>query len=152
VCNLGSPAQLGTKNIGLKKDILADGANLELPEPEGSAPIETPALHDGAATTRKTWRKKEGNGVHQARRKEGANDPAAALDEKRLHPALGEGTQKGWDKDAAGTVSRQEKNLGPGPAQGPFAAQPRAGVACALAWLRADDERRGRAELPDEPG
>jgi hypothetical protein len=79
-------------------------------------------------------------------------DPAPALDQKRLHSTFCESTQQRWDENAAGTVSRQKKDLGSGLAQGPFAAEPRAVVACALAWLGADDERRGCAKLPNEPG
>ena len=79
-------------------------------------------------------------------------DPAPALDEKRLHPAFCESAQQRWDENAAGTVSRQEEDLGSGLAQGPLAAEPHASVACALAWLGADDERRGRTKLPNEPG
>jgi len=136
----------------LQKDILADGMNLKRPEPQRSAPVETVALHDGAAGAHQAWREKEGNRVHQSSRDEGAMDPASALDQKRLHSTFCESAQKRWDENAAGTVSRQEKDLGPGLAQGPFAAEARAGVACALAWLGADDERRGRTKLPNEPG
>jgi hypothetical protein len=136
----------------LQKDILADGMNLKRPEPEGIAPVETVALHDGAAGAHQAWREEEGNRVHQSSRDEGAMDPAPALDQKRLHSTFCESAQQRWDENAAGTVSRQEKDFGPGVAQSPFAAEPRAGVACALAWLGTDDERRGRTKLPNEPG
>jgi hypothetical protein len=45
----------------LQKDILADGMNLKRPEPQRSAPVETVALHDGAAGAHQAWREKEGN-------------------------------------------------------------------------------------------
>ena len=141
-----------TEHIGLDQDIRADGANLERPEPQRIAPVKPRSFHDRATRAHKAWRKEERNRVDPTCRNEGAVDPTAALDQKRLHPAFGEGTQQIGDRDAAGAVSRQEKDLGPGPAQGPFAGQACAGVAGALAGLRADDERRGRAQLPDEPG
>ena len=89
---LGSPAQSGTENVGLDKDVLADGTNLERPQPQGSAPIEAAAFYDGAASAHKAGRDEERDRVHQAGRDEGAMYPAAALDQKRLHPAFGKGT------------------------------------------------------------
>lgn len=151
-CSLGSSAQPGTKHIGLKKDVFANGVNIERPEPQGSAPVKPRAFYDGAAGAREARRNKEGNRVHPTRRDEGAVDATAALDQKRLHPAFRQGAQQMGNRDAAGAVSRQKKNLGPGPAQGPLAGQPSACVAGARAWLRSDDKRRGRAQLPDESG
>jgi hypothetical protein len=59
--SLGPPTQFGTNHIGLQKDIFADGMNLKRPEPEGIAPVEAAALHDGVAGAHQAWREKEGN-------------------------------------------------------------------------------------------
>jgi hypothetical protein len=91
-CSLGSSAQFGTQHISLHQDIFADGVNLKRPEPQGSAPVKTGAFYDGATGTHKARRNKEGNRVHSSGRNEGAVDPTAALDQKRLHPAFTQGT------------------------------------------------------------
>ena len=91
-CSLGSPAQFGTQHLGLDQDVLADGVNLERPEPQGSAPVKTGAFYDGATCTRKARCNKEGNRVHSGRLNEVAVVPTATLDQKRLHPAFTQGT------------------------------------------------------------